>query len=326
MTDVANPEQLLFASTTQAFLEKEASLSRVRELHAADISFDTDWWQRAAELGWASLLVPEELGGGSVSGDGVADLALVAEQIGQHGGARVRCIRSAWCWPDWSSARTDTRTTIEVAGLRRDGRVLGGLRTTPAVRTAAAERHRDPHRRPATASTASRTGSRRAPRAMCCWWSPTATARPRQFLVPADTPGVTVTAAEVRRPGEALRPSANSTASRSTSPPWSAPPNRPPRVIERQRQIALVLQCAEIVGILDTVLDMTTQWLFDRHSFGRPLASYQALKHRFADMKMWFEACRATTARRGRRRWRTAPPTPRSWSASRKPMWPNAPR
>ena len=42
-----------------------------------------DWWQRAAELGWASLLVPEELGGGSVSGDGVADLALVAEQIGR---------------------------------------------------------------------------------------------------------------------------------------------------------------------------------------------------------------------------------------------------
>ena len=38
-----------------------------------------DWWRRAAELGWTSLLVPEELGGGSVSGDGVADLALVAE-------------------------------------------------------------------------------------------------------------------------------------------------------------------------------------------------------------------------------------------------------
>lgn len=41
---------------------------------------------------------------------------------------------------------------------------------------------------------------------------------------------------------------------------------------------------------------MTTQWMFDRHSFGRPLASYQALKHRLADMKIWFEACRATTA------------------------------
>jgi alkylation response protein AidB-like acyl-CoA dehydrogenase len=32
----------------------------------------------------------------------------------------------------------------------------------------------------------------------------------------------------------------------------------------------------------------------DRYSFGRPLNSYQALKHRFADMKMWLEASHAT--------------------------------
>ena len=83
MTDVANPERLLFASTTQSFLEKEASLGRLRELHAAGTSFEADWWRRAAELGWTSLLVPEELGGGSVSGDGVADLALVAELAGK---------------------------------------------------------------------------------------------------------------------------------------------------------------------------------------------------------------------------------------------------
>ena len=74
---------MLFVSTTQAFLDKEASLSHVRGLHDSDVSFHKDWWQRAAELGWASLLVPEELGGGSVSGDGVADLVLVAEQIGR---------------------------------------------------------------------------------------------------------------------------------------------------------------------------------------------------------------------------------------------------
>ena len=35
MTDLANPEQLLFASTTQAFLDKEASLTHVREMHCA---------------------------------------------------------------------------------------------------------------------------------------------------------------------------------------------------------------------------------------------------------------------------------------------------
>ena len=69
-----------------------------------------------------------------------------------------------------------------------------------------------------------------------------------------------------------------------------------PALIDRQSQIAQVLQCAEVVGILQTVFDFTVQWALDRHTFGRPLASYQALKHGFADMKLWLEACRATTA------------------------------
>src|SRR5580700_1743249 len=83
MTAVDSPEKILFASTTQAFLQKEVPLSRVRELHAQGVSFEPDWWQRAAELGWTALLVPEELGGGSVSGSGVEDLAMVAEQLGK---------------------------------------------------------------------------------------------------------------------------------------------------------------------------------------------------------------------------------------------------
>jgi alkylation response protein AidB-like acyl-CoA dehydrogenase len=68
-----------------------------------------------------------------------------------------------------------------------------------------------------------------------------------------------------------------------------------PALIARQSQIATILQCAEIVGILETVLDFTIQWGFDRHSFGRPIGSYQALKHKYADLKIWFESCRATT-------------------------------
>ena len=46
-------------------------------------------------------------------------------------------------------------------------------------------------------------------------------------------------------------------------------------LIARQSQIAQVLQCAEVVGILETVMDFTIQWGFDRHSFGRPLGSYR---------------------------------------------------
>jgi len=64
---------------------------------------------------------------------------------------------------------------------------------------------------------------------------------------------------------------------------------------ERQFQTALVLQCAEIVGATDRVFDFTVQYAFDRSSFGRALASYQALKHRFADMKLWIESAQAIT-------------------------------
>jgi alkylation response protein AidB-like acyl-CoA dehydrogenase len=70
MADANTSEMALFVSTARAFLDKHASLDQVRALHAEDVSFDPQWWVRAAELGWTSLLVPEELGGGSVSGDG----------------------------------------------------------------------------------------------------------------------------------------------------------------------------------------------------------------------------------------------------------------
>jgi alkylation response protein AidB-like acyl-CoA dehydrogenase len=66
--------------------------------------------------------------------------------------------------------------------------------------------------------------------------------------------------------------------------------------VERQFQLAVVLQCAETVGVVERVLDFTRQWMFDRFSFGRPLASYQALKHRMADMVLWSEVAQATMA------------------------------
>ena len=116
----------------------------------------------------------------------------------------------------------------------------------------------------------------------------------RQFLVPTDASGVTVepqksldmvkSYARVRFDGVEVDASAAVGSAEQT-----------PAVISRQSQIAVLLQCAEIVGILETVLDFTIQWGFDRHSFGRPIGSYQALKHKYADLKIWFESCRATT-------------------------------
>ena len=63
--------------------------------------------------------------------------------------------------------------------------------------------------------------------------------------------------------------------------------------VEHQLRLALVLQVAEMAGLAQRVFDFTVEWAFDRYSFGRPLASYQELKHRFADMVTWLETSHA---------------------------------
>lgn len=58
-------------------------MSVTRQLNSAGVAIDLGWWRRAAELGWAALLVPEEIGGGAVSDSGVEDLAAITELIGR---------------------------------------------------------------------------------------------------------------------------------------------------------------------------------------------------------------------------------------------------
>lgn len=292
MTDATNPEVLLFASTTQSFLEKEASLPRLRELHASGTAFDAGWWRRAAELGWTSLLVPEELGGGSVSGDGVKDLALVAELAGKtvapgplHPVSTVLAglveapenhedtieslvsgeVVASWAVYEpgrsWAPLKPGLTATPTDTGFRLDGvkdRVEAGADSALLLVVAACE------------------------------------GAVRQFLVPTDAQGVQV---EAQRSIDLVKSYArvhfdgvhvDGSAAVGT-------PEHTVELISRQSQIAQILQCAEVVGILDAVLTFTIQWGFDRHSFGRPLGSYQVLKHRYADLKIWFEACKAAT-------------------------------
>ena len=65
--------------------------------------------------------------------------------------------------------------------------------------------------------------------------------------------------------------------------------------VEWLTDLAVVIQLAEMVGAMQWAFDTTLEWAFNRYSFGRPLASYQEIKHRFADMKMWLEGSYAIT-------------------------------
>jgi alkylation response protein AidB-like acyl-CoA dehydrogenase len=296
MTAVESPEKILFASTSAAFLQKETPLSKVRELHASGVSFDPVWWQRAAELGWTGLLVPEELGGGSVSEDGFADLALVAEQIGKtvapgplypvsvvlaalvdsteharHADTIESLIEGAtvatWAVYEpghgWAPMQPTVTATPTDSGYRIDGvkdRVEAGAQSDLLLVVARLDND-----------------------------------RVTQFLVPTNAPGVQV---ERQDSLDFVKQYARVTFDgvRVDEDAAVGSTGQAGALIDRQSQIAQVLQCAEVVGILQTVFDFTVRWAFDRHTFGRPLVSYQALKHRFADMLMWLEACRATTS------------------------------
>ncbi len=57
---------------------------RCAPLRDDPVGFDPGYWRRGAELGWTSLLVDEAHGGGSISGDGLVDLSLVAYEFGRH--------------------------------------------------------------------------------------------------------------------------------------------------------------------------------------------------------------------------------------------------
>jgi alkylation response protein AidB-like acyl-CoA dehydrogenase len=66
--------------------------------------------------------------------------------------------------------------------------------------------------------------------------------------------------------------------------------------LERQLQVALVLSMAESVGAMNALFDMSVQYAKDRTAFGRPIGSFQAIKHLLADIAFTLEACNAGAA------------------------------
>jgi alkylation response protein AidB-like acyl-CoA dehydrogenase len=65
--------------------------------------------------------------------------------------------------------------------------------------------------------------------------------------------------------------------------------------VAHQLNIALALQCASLVGVADRTLEFTLEYGRERFAFGRPIVSFQALKHRIADMTALLEGSKAVS-------------------------------
>jgi alkylation response protein AidB-like acyl-CoA dehydrogenase len=282
-------DQEFFRDTTRRFLESECPLTTVRDLRFTPTGFERDYWRQGGELGWMSLLVPEELGGGSISGRGVADLTLVADAFG-------RFVSPGPLLP----------ANIVAAALARSGTADQQATTLPAVvagEVVPAWCVAYPGAAPGVGVTASAAAKgfvldgavpevEAAAQADVLLVTAPLADGDAQFLIPANTPGVTITSLDgldlVRRYATVAFDNAAVAPSDAVGTPGDSS-----RDVERQRQLALVIQTAEMAGAAATVFDFTVEWAFNRYSFGRPLASYQELKHRFADMKTWLEASHA---------------------------------
>ncbi len=287
-------DQELFRATTRKFLENECPLPVVRQLADEPAGFDPGWWQEACALGWTSAFVPDDLGGGTVSGQPVLDLVVVAEEMG-------RLVAPGPFLP----TNVVAAALAEHGSAEQQAEILPGLAAGEAVAAwALAEpgrgwRARDVTLRATPAGAGWVLDGEKAyveAAAQATWLLVTARTDEGelvQFVLPAATDGVTIAAVDsldlVRRFGHVRFDGTRLPASAVVGGPGPAG-----EAVGRQLQIALALQLAEMVGAIDRVFEFTSQWAFDRYSFGRPLASYQALKHRFADMKMWLEASHGT--------------------------------
>jgi len=288
-------DQELFVETTRRFLETECPLTVVRALDGDPIGFDRDYWRQGAQLGWTTMLVPEELGGGSISGAGLLDLVLVAEEMG-------RLVSPGPLLPVNVVADTLARSgspaqqEAELEPIVTGDRVVSWAFSEPDGRwesagvALGAEEHD---------GSWMLSGTKSYVQDAAVADSFLVTARTgeglTQFLVPSETEGVTVSPRQsldiTRRFGDLEFTDVTVDASTVVGTVGDAAAD-----VERQLQVALTLQNAETVGAVNRVYEFTLEYAKDRVAFGRPIGSYQALKHRFADMKMWLEACNATAA------------------------------
>jgi alkylation response protein AidB-like acyl-CoA dehydrogenase len=290
-TDLSS-DQEFFQETTRKFLEAESPTSALRDMRDDPVGFRAAYWSQACELGWTSLLVSEEAGGGSISGSGVVDLTLVAHEIGRHAAPGPLLTTNVVASALSAGANSDEQREV-LAGI-----IAGEVIASWAW---AGKRPADALGAVGVTATASGDGWTLAGEArpveagaQAHWLLVTAGADrgPIQFLVPTSADGVSVKALD----GIDLTRRYASVTFEEVAVDTSAvvgDASTAADAIERQLQLALVIQTAETVGTMDRALEITIEWAFDRYSFGRPLASYQELKHRFADMKTWLEASHA---------------------------------
>jgi alkylation response protein AidB-like acyl-CoA dehydrogenase len=268
-----------------------AVLARVDAGEADDVPL---WRALAADLGCAGLLIGEDHGGAGAS---YREAAVVAEETG----------RAAACVPYLTSAVMATTALLGTG----DGDLLGGLaagRLTAALAVAFADMPPAPGAparswpvragqpedgaRPGVARLSGTVTGVAGALAADVLLVPADGMPPRLYAVDAGAPGVSrVPVVSL----DATRALADVTLDRAPGRPLAAGEGAA-RAVAAALAAGAGMLAAEQVGVAEQCLGMTVTYVKERHQFARPVGSFQALKHRLADV--WVAVTQARAASR----------------------------
>ncbi|WP_181781680.1 acyl-CoA dehydrogenase family protein [Pseudonocardia pini] len=266
-------DQALLLDTSARFVDDVLPIEAVRAF-ADGAPLDPGYVSAAAELGWFAMFVAEELGGGSVSGDPVADAVL----LGQLRGGRLQ--------PEPFAATNTVAAVLTEEELLSD---LAAGKATASLAVAGDALWDSGLRAEWSGPDLVLTGTAVVDDPAAAWVLLTATtsAGPAQALVSTESlPRTELNCLDVTRRLGALTLDAVRVPAEAVVP----------GSVERTRTLATLLSVADSVGALDRLFTMTRQYALDRIAFGRPIGSFQALKHLLADISLVVESAKAVLA------------------------------
>jgi alkylation response protein AidB-like acyl-CoA dehydrogenase len=274
-------DQEALRDTVRSFLARQTPPAYVRAMIDDDRGFTDEWWAAVADLGWLGVLVPEQEGG---AGLGLVELMVLQEEMG----------RLPLPGPFLSSAAAATMAVVRLGDDDLPRKLASGERRgTLALEEAGAG---DPLRSVAATARPAGDGWRLHGAKPAVVDGHTAdfavvVARhedglaafvlddPRGQLVPALD--VTRKLAHVDldgRPAQRIGPEGDQTALLA-------------RVVD---DVAIAL-CAETIGACERALQLAIDYSKQRVQFDRPIASFQAIKHKIVDMLHQLELARVAT-------------------------------
>lgn len=281
-------EQEELGRTVRAFLARTSPETETRRLMDTPEGFDRALWLRmGTELGLQGLAVPEEYGG---AGCGPVEVGVVMEEMG----------RALLCAPFLSSAVLATTTLLRCADEDARKRLLPGLASGELVGTLALTED---------SARWDTSGVRLTARESNGSWLLTGH---KTFVLDGATADVVLT---VARTGDGIGVFCveGDAAGLTRAPlPTMDPTRRQARLdyqdvpatrlrthgdgwdlVSEVLDRAAVALAAEQVGVATRALDMAVEYAKVRHQFGRPIGSFQAVKHLLADVLLEVESARA---------------------------------